>query len=146
MANDLSPILRAQNQAVYDYSMNTAQNAYDKSFFQRRGQRDMNQFRQGFERQLPSFTAQQTQRGLGGGGIRSGVMERAMRERLGDYTQSLGGMQEDYNRGLTQFDVQQAGYDDTLQQTLDDLAYAKAVGIADTADGLTRLRQIYGGA
>lgn len=144
-APDLSPILRQQNDAVFNYGMNTANNAYDKAFFQRRGQRNMKDFRQGFERALPSFTAQQAQRGMAGGGVNSGVMQRAMRNYIGDYTQDMGRMQEDYNAGLTQFDVQQALYDDNFQSAMDDLEFQKALTIASTADGLTRLRQMYGG-
>ena len=145
MAGDLSPILRQQNEAAFNYGMNTAQTAYDKSFFQRRGKRQMDDFSRGFGRQVPSFTAQQTQRGLGGGGIESGVMQRAMRDYIGDYTRDLGRMQEDYNRGLTQFDVQQGLYDDKYQATMDDLQVQKALSIASTADGLTQLKQLYGG-
>lgn len=145
MAGDLSPILRQQNEAAFNYGMNTAQTAYDKSFFQRRGKRQMDDFSRGFGRQVPSFTAQQTQRGLGGGGIESGVMQRAMRDYIGDYTRDLGRMQEDYNRGLTQFDVQQGLYDDKYQATMDDLQLQKALSIASTADGLTQLKQLYGG-
>jgi hypothetical protein len=144
-APDLSPILRQQNEAVFNYGMNTANNAYDKAFFARRGSRDMEDFRSGFERQFPSFSAQQTQRGMGGGGIESGVMMRAMRNRIGDYTQDMGRMQEDYNTGLTQFDTQQALFDDQFQMAMDDLNFNKAFQIASTADGLTRLRQMYGG-
>lgn len=145
MAGDLSPILRQQNEAAFNYAMDTARNAYDKSFFQRRGKRQMDDFSQGFGRQIPSFTAQQTQRGLGGGGIQSGVMQRAMRDYIGDYTRDLGRMQEDYNKGLSEFDVQQGLYDDRYQATLDDLELQKALSIASTADGLTQLKQLYGG-
>lgn len=145
MAGDLSPILRQQSDAAFNYGMNTAQNAYDKSFFKRRGKRQMNDFSEGFGRQVPSFTAQQTQRGLGGGGIQSGVMQRAMRDFVGDYTRDLGRMQEDYNRGLTQFDVQQGLFDDRYRATLDDLELQKALSIASTADGLMQLKKLYGG-
>lgn len=145
MAGDLSPILRQQSDAAFNYGMDTARNAYDKSFFKRRGKRQMNDFSEGFGRQVPSFTAQQTQRGLGGGGIQSGVMQRAMRDFVGDYTRDLGRMQEDYNRGLTQFDVQQGLFDDRYRATLDDLELQKALSIASTADGLMQLKKLYGG-
>ena len=142
---DLSPILRQQRDATTNYGVQTADNAYQKGFFTQRGQRDMDSFRKGFDRQLPSFTAQQTQRGLGGGGIQSGVMQRAMANYIGDYTQQMGQMQEDFNAGISNFDQQQALYDDFYQQTMDDLEFQKAQQIANTATGLQQLQSMYGG-
>lgn len=142
---DLSPILRQQRDAAFNYGTQTADNAYQKGFFTQRGNRDMNQFRQGFERQLPSFTAQQTQRGLGGGGIQSGVMQNAMRNYIGDYTNQMGQMQQDFNAGISNFDAQQALAGDYYQKTMSDLELEKAQAIANTADGLVQLQQLYGG-
>lgn len=141
---DLSPILRQQRDATFDYGRQTAENAYQKGFFTQRGQRDMDSFRKGFGQQLPSFTAQQTQRGLGGGGVSSGVMQRAMRNYVGDYTTQMGQMQQDFNAGISQFDSQQGSLDDYYQQTVDDLELQKAMEIANTADGLLQLQQLYG--
>lgn len=142
---DLSPILRQQRDATLNYGAQTAENAYQKGFFTQRGQRDMDQFRKGFDRSLPSFTAQQTQRGMGGGGIESGVMRNAMANYIGDYTNQLGQMQQDFNAGLSNFDMQQALYDDYYQQSMDDLELQKALSIANTADGILQLQQLFGG-
>lgn len=142
---DLSPILRQQRDATFNYGMQTADNAYQKGFFTQRGTRDMDLFKQGFGRQLPSFTAQQTQRGMGGGGIQSGVMQNAMRNYIGDYTNQLGQMQQDLNAGISNFDAQQALSDDYYQKTMNDLELQKAYEIANTADGLRQLQQLYGG-
>lgn len=142
---DLSPILRQQRDATLNYGTQTAENAYQKGFFTQRGQRDMDQFRKGFDRSLPSFTAQQTQRGLGGGGIQSGVMRNAMANYIGDYTNQMGQMQQDLNAGISNFDSQQALYDDYYQQTMDDLELQKALSIANTADGILQLQQLFGG-
>jgi hypothetical protein len=142
---NLSPILRQQRDAAFNYATGTAQNAYDKGFFQQRGQRNMDEFSKGFGRELPSFTARQTQRGLGGGGVQSGVMNRAMRNYVGDYTGQLGQMQQDYNAGVANFDSQQAMMTDYYQKTMDDLELQKAQEIANTADGLLQLQQLYGG-
>lgn len=142
---DLSPILRQQRDATLNYGTQTAENAYQKGFFTQRGQRDMDQFRKGFDRSLPSFTAQQTQRGLGGGGIQSGVMRNAMANYIGDYTNQMGQMQQDLNAGISNFDSQQALYNDYYQQTMDDLELQKALSIANTADGILQLQQMFGG-
>jgi len=142
---DLSPILRQQRDATLNYGTQTAENAYQKGFFTQRGQRDMDQFRKGFDRSLPSFTAQQTQRGMGGGGIQSGVMRNAMANYVGDYTNQMGQMQQDLNAGISNFDSQQGLYDDYYQQTMDDLELQKALSIANTADGILQLQQMFGG-
>lgn len=143
---DLSPILRQQRDAAFNYGTQTADNAYQKGFFTQRSQRDMDAFTKGFGRNLPSFTAQQTRRGMGGGGIESGVMRNAMANYIGDYTNQLGQMQQDFNTGVNQFDQQQALYNDYYQQTMDDLELQKAFQIANTADGILQLQAQYGGA
>lgn len=142
---DLSSILQQQRDATLNYGTQTAENAYQKGFFTQRGQRDMDSFRKGFRRQLPSFTAQQNQRGMGGGGVQSGVMRRAMANYIGDFTDQMGRMQADLNAGVSNFDQQQAMYDDYYQQSMNDFELQKALAIANTADGLRQLQQMYGG-
>ena len=142
---DLSPILRESRDRTQDYAMSTANNAFDKAFFARRGSRSMQDFSKGFNRELPSYTAGQLQRGLGGGGVQSGVMNRAMRNYVGDYTQQLGRMQDDYNLGLNRFDFTQGVNTDNYNLAMSDLESQKANAIAMTADVLSRLRQQLGG-
>lgn len=142
---DLSPILQQRRDLDYQYGMNSANNAFDKAFFQTRGSRSMQDFTRGFNRQLPSFVANQTQRGLGGGGIQSGVMNRAMRNYVGDYTRNLGQMMGDYNLGMARFDQNQTLYDENYLRSARDLQMEQADRIAATADMLTALKPLIGG-
>jgi hypothetical protein len=142
---DLSPILQQRRDLDYQYGMNSANNAFDKAFFARRGSRSMDDFSRGFNRQLPSFVANQTQRGLGGGGIQSGVMNRAMRDYVGAYTRNMGRMMGDYNLGMARFDQNQTMFDENYLRTARDLQMEQADRIAATADMLTALKPLIGG-
>ena len=78
------------------YAAQMAANTYSKSLSQTRGKRSLSEMQTGFKRSIPGFTSQWGQRGLGGGGIKSGVMQQAMGNYLGDYTRNYGYAQNDF--------------------------------------------------
>ena len=79
---------RYQQQASdlqYRYNTDKAQNAYGRFLSQQRGERGLGGLQRTFQRSLPDYKAGFSQRGLAGPGIRSGSMNRAMGNYLGDY-------------------------------------------------------------
>ena len=127
------------------FATQSAANTYARSLAQQRGSRDINAFQQGFKREIPSFTAGFGQRGLGGGGVRSGVMQQTMRNYVGDYNTQLNNMRNDLTESLRQFDLTNAQLGAQRSSALADLELQKAREIAFAAQNIEALRQVLGG-
>jgi hypothetical protein len=145
MAADLTPILGQENAVRQDFAAKSAANAFSRNLGQTRGSRNLSDFRMGFKRQLPSFTSSFGRRGLSGGGIRSGVMQGAMRNFVGDYTRELGRREEDNFNELQQYDFNQSRFQAERDRALADLAAHKAALIANTAAQISALKPYMGG-
>jgi len=139
MAPDLTPITQGQSAVRRNYANNTAANAFSKTLSQKRGNRQLGSFQRNFQRQLPKFTAGFGQRGLSGPN-RSGVMQRAMNQYLGDYTRDLGYMKDDLNDELRQFDFNDARFAAERDAALASLEAQKAAIIAQTAQAVNGLK------
>lgn len=144
-APDLSPILGAQNAARNEYAAKSAANTFSRTLSQQRGNRQLGDMRRSFGRQLPSFTASFGRRGLSGPGIRSGVMQRAMNNYIGDYTRDLGRAQGDLDNEMRQFDFNQARFAAERDNALASLEAQKAAMIAQTAQHILGLKPMMGG-
>ena len=139
MAVDTSAF-EAKRRTVNDqYARQTANNAYARFLSQQRGDRGIADFRQDFSRKAPKFTASFGQRGLTGGGVRSGSYQRALQNYLGDYTRDLGRAHEDQQQSLRQYDLNDADYATARNSALADIEMEKARQIAMTAENLRAL-------
>jgi hypothetical protein len=127
------------------YAAQMAANTYSKGLSQTRGNRALSEMQTGFKRSIPGFTAQWGQRGLGGGGIRSGVMQRAMGDYLGDYTRQYGQAQTDFAEELRGFDLTAGQYGAQRQGALANLELDKNREIAFAAQNIAALRSLLGG-
>lgn len=136
----------AQRRGVEDqFAASMAANTYSRTLAQQRGSRDINLFRQGFQRSFPGYRATFGQRGLGGGGVGSGVMQRSMRNYLGDYNKQLNTMRSDVTDQLRGFDLTGAQYQSQRTSALADIELQKAREIAFAAQNIEALRQALGG-
>jgi hypothetical protein len=136
----------SQRRGVDDqYAAQMASNTFARTLAQQRGNRDLNMMTQSFKRQTPSFMASFGQRGFGGGGVRSGVMQRSMQNYLGDYTQQYGSAQNDLTAQLRQFDLTGTQLGAQHSSALADIQLAKAREIAYAAQNIEALRQSLGG-
>jgi hypothetical protein len=145
-APDLSPILQRQNSIQNDYAAKSAANTFSRTLSQQRGSRSLTDFRQGFQRQLPSFSQGFGSRGVVGGGISGGIYQRAMRNFVGDYTRDYGRMQQDVFDQDQQFGFNQSRFDSERDSALADLAAQKAALIAQTAQNIASLQPYLGGS
>ena len=128
-----------------NYAAQMASNTYAKTLSQQRGSRNLSEMQTGFKRSLPGFTSGFAQRGLGGGGIRSGVMQRSMSNYLGDYTRQYGNAQNDLTEQLRQFDLNAAQLGSQRTSSLADLQLQKQREIAFAAQNVEALRNVFGG-
>ena len=142
---DLSGYLRQEQSARQDFAAKSAANTFSKTLSQQRGSRQQGDFTRGFNRSLNKFTSGFGQRGLSGGGISSGVMGRAMRNYVGDYTRDLGRMQDDLASEQTQFDFNQARFTAERDNYLAQILADKQAAIANTASQIRALQPYMGG-
>lgn len=129
-----------------EFAAGMAGNTYSQTLARNRGNRDLNLMQSSFKRSVPSFTSGFGQRGFGGGmGARSGVMQRAMSNYLGDYQRQYSGAQNDLTDQLRQYDLTAAQLGAQRTSALADIELQKAREIALTAQNIEALRSALGG-
>jgi hypothetical protein len=129
----------------YRYNTDKNANAYGRFLSQQRGSRALGDMSRQFGRQLPGYKAQFGQRGLSGGGIRSGAMARSMRNMLGDYSTDYGRAQQDALEEARQYDFNSSNLDAQYNNSLAALEARKQAEIANAATALEMIRPYLGG-
>jgi hypothetical protein len=143
MAVDTS-VYERQRRSVNDRaSTDLAQNGYAQFLSQQRGNRQAADFKQDFGRSQPGFTSSWAKRGMAGGGVRSGAFQQALQNRVGDYTQGLGRMQQDQAVNNRQYEMNGASIEAYRQQALADLEAQKSAQIAQAALNLQALKPYF---
>ena len=128
-----------------EYAAGMAGNTYSQTLARNRGNRDLSFMKQSFQRGVPSFTAGFGQRGFGGGGVRSGVMQRAMSNYLGDFQRTYSGAEQDLTDQLRQYDLTAAQLGAQRTSALADIELQRAREISLTAQNIEALRAAFGG-
>ena len=136
---------RQKADTEYKYSSDSVANSFGRFISQQRGQRDMGDMSRSFGRQMPQYKASFGQRGLSGGGIKSGAMQQSMQNYVGDYSQQYGRQQQDLTSQLQGYDFNQQNMDAWRQQSLAGIESQKANDIAGAAQNLEYLRELVGG-
>lgn len=129
----------------YRYNTDRAANSYGRFLSQQRGERSVGDLSRDFNRALPNYKARFGQRGLMGGGVRSGIMQRSMKNYLGDYTTNYMRTQQDAQQGVQQYDRANTELDAWYQKSLADLEMEKQQEIANAAAAMEALRPLLGG-
>jgi hypothetical protein len=142
---DTGAYSRASDALNYKFNTDSANNAYGRFLSQQRGSRGLGDLTKNFNRSLPNAYANFGQRGLSGGGITSGTMQKSMGNYLGDYADSYMRSQQDLTQDLQGYDLNQANLGAGLQYNLADLETQKQNSIARAAQGLEALRPYFGG-
>lgn len=127
------------------YAAQMAANTFSRTLSQSRGNRNLSFLTDSFKRQTPHFTSSFAQRGLGGNGVQSGVMQRSMQNWLGDYQTTYGQAQNDLTDQLRQFDLNSAQLGANRTNALAEMELAKARDVAFAAQNIEALRQSLGG-
>ena len=129
----------------YRYNTDKASNAYGRFLSQSRGNRQLGDISKSFNRGLPSYKAGFGQRGLSGPGVRSGTMQRAMSNMLGDYAEDYGYAQQDITQEAQNYDLQSANLDAYLNNSLASIEQQKQDEIMNAANAIEALRPYLGG-
>ena len=144
MAYDYGGYERTKGDIDYKYSRDATTNAYGRFISQQRGQRSLGDMTRNFERSYPRYKATFGQRGLSGGGVKSGTMRNSMNNFIGDYTRDYLRGQQDVTQQLQQYDINQGDLDSWREQAYTDLETKKANEIADAASNLQWLQDMFG--
>ena len=129
----------------YKYGQDSITNAYGRFISQQRGSRNLGDLSRNFGRAMPGQQASFGQRGLAGGGIKSGAYQNSMNRFTGDYARNYLRSQQDTTQELQGYDMNQANMEEWRQQSLAGIQAQKAREIANTASSLEAIRQIVGG-
>jgi hypothetical protein len=144
MAADIAGYNQQANDVQYRYNTDKAMNAYGRFLSQQRGQRGLSDMSTQFGRNLPNYRASFGQRGLLGGGIRSGAMQRSMANYLGDYARDYGRAQQDVTQEAQNYDLQSSQLDAYLNNSLATIEQQKQADIANAALAIEALRPYLG--
>jgi hypothetical protein len=143
MALNTSVFERQRRSINSRHASESANNQYTQFLSQQRGNRQIGDFKRGFERQQPSFTARWGQRGMTGGGVQSGAFQQSLQRRLGDYTRDLGRMETDLASQLQQGQLNQGRLDAWREEQLAQLEADKAAQIAQAALNLKAVKPYF---
>jgi hypothetical protein len=144
MAIDQSRYTRARGQANSQHLSMQAANERGRFLSQRRGTRDRSDATRTFGRQQAGFMNSGAQRGLTGGGVRSGAFQQALQQRVGDRTRSMGRYEEDYATQQREFDFNSGNIDRQRDEMLLQIEEDKQREIAMSALQLKALKPLYG--
>lgn len=128
-----------------EYAAGMAGNTYSQTLARNRGNRALSFMQTDFSRSVPRFSASFGQRGFGGGGVQSGVMQRAMSNYLGDFQRSYTSGQQELTDQLRQYDLTAAQMGAQRTSALADIELQKAREIALAAQNIEALRGVLGG-
>ena len=144
MAANIAGYNQQANDVQYRYNTDKAMNAYGRFLSQQRGSRALGDLSTNFGRNLPSFKAGFGQRGMLGGGIRSGAMQRSMQNYLGDYSRDYTRAQQDATQEAQNYDLQSSQLDAYLNNSLASIEQQKQADIANAALAIEALRPYLG--
>jgi hypothetical protein len=128
-----------------EYAAGMAANTYSQTLARNRGNRDLDLMQTSFQRSVPGFASSFAQRGFGGGGVKSGVMQRSMSNYLGDYQRTYTGAQQDLTDQLRKYDLTSAQLGAQRTSSLADIELQKAREIQMAAQNIEALRSALGG-
>lgn len=127
------------------YTNDSATNAYGRFLSQQRGQRGLNDMTRSFKQNYAPMASQYGARGMAGGGLTSGVHQRAMANYVGDYYRDFGRGQQDLANTVQQYDLDQSMRDAWRQEELTNIELERYRNIASAAQNLQALRDWLGG-
>lgn len=127
------------------YTLDSARNAYGRFLSKQRGQRGLSDTTRNFKQSYAPYASQFGARGLTGGGLTSGVHQRAMANYVGDYYRDFGRQQQDLANTMQQYDIDQGMRDMWREEELRNIDLERYRNIASAAQSLNALREWLGG-
>lgn len=129
-----------------DYAAKRVASDFGRFTSQRRGSRQLGDYRQNFRNSHQGFMGSHARRGTTmGGQVSSGAFGQALNRRAADFTRDTGRMQQDMDFENQRYDQENAQIDNWRRQAIQDLEYQKQREIALTALGIQGIRPLIGG-
>jgi len=143
-AADYGGYERRRGEIENQYATDSSTQAYGRFLGQQRFDRSSADASRNFGRSYAPTKSRFGQRGLSGGGVRSGAMRQSMGNFVGDYARDTQRAFQDQTQANQQYDLDQQNRDQWRQQALQDVDTDKANDIAWAAQNLQQLRDLLG--
>lgn len=127
-----------------EYAGKMVANDFGRFTSQQRGKRQMGDYTRNWKRGHNNFMGGLSQRGLTGGGVRSGVANNAISRRVSDYGRQMGYMQNDLDQQLRGYDFEAQQLNAWKQKALADLEMQERQEIALAALQINALKPYLG--
>jgi hypothetical protein len=141
MAFDAGAYQKERRAVGSEYAANRAANSYAQQLSQIRGQRQIGDLRDSYQRSTPGFIAGYGRRGLAGPGVQSGVYQGALQRYAADQFRRVqdvqDGMQDAWNQGDQANKVLEA----QKQRALGELERKQRLEIAQAAAQLAQFNR-----
>jgi hypothetical protein len=126
-----------------DYAATGAMNAYTQFLSQQRGQRDLYDLNQSYEKAAPQVVAGYGRRGLNSANVKSGTFGKGLQEFASDRVRNTAQAQQGLGQQTAGYDLSNRQLGERFQSGLADLESEKAQQIQDDAQELMRVRAGY---
>lgn len=140
MAYDPSFFERQRRTLTQGYASEGAMRAYQQFLSQRRGQRDLGEFKLQADRQMPQVVASYGRRGLMGPSTSSGIFRQGMADYASDRIRRQSELERSLLESEQMFGFEERMRQDVYNQSLADLESDKARQIASDAQQLLAYR------
>lgn len=140
MAYDASQFEARRRQLQGNYAASGAMNAYQRFLSQQRGQRDLLNMNEQYEKQTPKLVSSFGRRGLVGPGVKTGAFKQAMSEFARNRMRATAEAQQDLDQNAALSQLEERQLREQYLNDLSDLEFAKARQIEADALELLRLR------
>ena len=126
-----------------DYAATGAMNAYTQFLSQQRGQRDLYDLNQSYEKAAPQVVAGYGRRGLNSANVKSGTFGKGLQEFASDRVRNTAQAQQGLGQQTAGYDLSNRQLGERFQSGLADLEAEKAQQIEQDAQELMRVRAGY---
>ena len=126
-----------------DYAATGAMNAYTQFLSQQRGQRDLYDLNQSYEKAAPQVVAGYGRRGLNSANVKSGTFGKGLQEFASDPVRNTAQAQQGLGQQTAGYDLSNRQLGERFQSGLADLEAEKAQQIEQDAQELMRVRAGY---
>ena len=126
-----------------DYAATGAMNAYTQFLSQQRGQRDLYDLNQSYEKAAPQVVAGYGRRGLNSANVKSGTFGKGLQEFASDRVRNTAQAQQGLGQQTAGYDLSNRQLGERFQSGLADLEAEKAQQIEKDAQELMRVRAGY---
>ena len=144
MAIDQSRFTKRKSDVNSTHVSQQAANTRGRFLAHTRGTRQKADTKRSYGRSHEPFVANHAQRGLVGGGVRSGAFQKALQQRTGNYVRGAGRLESDLASEQRNFDLNSSNIDKQRNDALRAIEDDRQRQIAMAALNLRAMKPLYG--